>query len=135
MKISDIFKLPKFVMDNQLAYINSSTNPDYDGQNTPTYSLKHAEVILSYTAKTVDTIDAKKVHKPVLDIDMPVAVLPSSTEGHHHLFIDKEMPWKDYLKLLEVLAEVGIIEKGYLGACRRRGHSAVRLPWVKKPSE
>jgi len=63
---------------------------------------------------------------------MPVAVLPSSTPGHNHLFIDKEMSWADYEKLLKVLAEVGIIEKGYLGACRRRGHSAVRLPWVKK---
>lgn len=129
MKLSDIFKLPSFVHNHQLAYINSSSNPDYDGQNTPTDSLKQAEVILS----TVEgDYKGEKLHKPVLDIDMAVAVLPSSTEGHHHLFIDHEMTWSQYEKLLTVLADVGIIERGYLGACKARKHSAVRLPWIKK---
>lgn len=129
MKLSDIFKLPAFVLNHKLAYINSSTNPDYDGKNEPTEDLKRAEVILS----TVDgDYKGEPLHKPVLDIDMAVTILPSSTEGHHHLFIDKEMPWSQYEKLLTVLAEVGIIEKGYLGACKARKHSAVRLPWIKK---
>ena len=74
-------------------------------------------------------------HKPVLDIDLPVKVLPSSTEGHHHLFIDKEMSWEDYEKLLNVLVEVGIVEPGYRNASVARKHSAVRLPWIKKAVE
>jgi hypothetical protein len=130
MKLTDLAKLPKFVLDHKLAYINNSTNPDYDGTNVETDNLTRAEVILS----TVDgDYKGEKLHKPVLDVDLNIQVLPSSTEGHHHLFIDKEMTWSQYEKLLTVLADVGIIEKGYLGACKSRKHSAVRLPWVKKP--
>lgn len=129
MKLTDIAKLPAFILGNKLAYINSSTNADYDGENEPTDDLKRAEVILS----VVDKGDMEPTHKVVLDIDMPVAIIPSSTEGHFHLYIDKEMPWKDYEKLLTVLGEVGIIERGYANASKRRKHTAVRLPWVKKP--
>jgi len=73
-----------------------------------------------------------RTHKPVLDIDMPVKIFPSSTEGHFHLFIDKEMSWEDYCKLMNVMAEVGILEQGYVNASIARGCSAVRLPWIKK---
>lgn len=129
MKLTDVFKLPAFVHGHQLAYINNSTNPDYDGKNEPTDDLKRAEVILS----TVAGDYSQNMHRPVLDIDMPVYVIPSSTEGHHHLYIDKEMTWSQYEKLLTVLADVGIIERGYASACKSRKHSAVRLPWIKKP--
>ena len=75
---------------------------------------------------------ATDLHKPVLDLDIPAVLLPSSTEGHFHLYIDKEMSWKSYKKLLTVLAEVGIIEEGYLRASVARKYTAVRLPWIKK---
>lgn len=71
-------------------------------------------------------------HKPVLDIDMPVKAIPSSTPGHFHLYIDKEMSWDDYVKLMKVMAEVGILEEGYVNASISREYSACRLPWVKK---
>jgi len=71
-------------------------------------------------------------HKPVLDIDMPVKAIPSSTEGHFHLYIDKEMSWDNYVKLMKVMAEVGILEEGYVNASISREYSACRLPWVKK---
>lgn len=73
-------------------------------------------------------------HKPVLDIDMDCVLLESSTPGHHHLFIDKEMSWEDYCKLMDVMAEVGILEEGYVRASKHRKYSAARLPWVKKGS-
>jgi hypothetical protein len=73
-------------------------------------------------------------HKVVIDVDLPVIVLPSSTPGHHHLFIDKAMDWATYLAVLEVLTAAGIVEPGYLAAAERRGHTAVRLPWVRKPA-
>lgn len=72
------------------------------------------------------------VHKPVLDIDFPVVALESSTPGHSHLFIDKELTWDEYVKVLNVLAEVGIIEQGFVNASMSRKHTAVRLPWIKK---
>lgn len=71
-------------------------------------------------------------HKPLLDIDMPVTVYPSSTPGHHHLFIDREMSWDGYLSLMAALSGAGIIQHGFYAASRRRGFSSVRLPWIKK---
>jgi len=72
-------------------------------------------------------------HAPVLDIDLPCHLEPSSTPGHFHLFIDKPMPWSAYVKVLEVLAEAGILQRGYADASIERGATYVRLPWVRKP--
>jgi hypothetical protein len=72
-------------------------------------------------------------HKVVIDVDLPVSLIASSTPGHFHLFIDKAMDWPTYLALLEALTAAGIVEPGYLAAAERRGHTAVRLPWVRKP--
>lgn len=73
------------------------------------------------------------MHRPVLDIDIPIKVVPSSTPGHSHLFIDVAMTWEDYEKLLWALAAAGIVEEGYVHASVRRGHTSVRLPHVRKP--
>jgi hypothetical protein len=72
------------------------------------------------------------LHAPVLDIDIPHTLVPSSTPGHSHLYLDVEMTWAQYERLLEVLADVGIIEKGYYLASQARGFTAARLPWIKK---
>lgn len=72
------------------------------------------------------------LHNPVIDIDVPVHLVPSSTPGHGHLYVEKPMPWSDLKKLLEVMVEVGLVEPGYLGASDKRGHTCVRLPGMKK---
>jgi hypothetical protein len=72
-------------------------------------------------------------HTVALDIDHRVRVVPSSTPGNGHLYIDVPMEWEQYEKLLKVLAEVGIIEEGYAGASIRRRATHLRLPWVRKP--
>lgn len=71
-------------------------------------------------------------HRPILDIDFPAMLIPSSTEGHFHLYLDRPMKWKVYKKLLQALAEVGIIEPGYAGASIERRASYLRLPGVPK---
>jgi hypothetical protein len=71
-------------------------------------------------------------HKVVLDIDMPAALIPSTTEGHFHLYIDRELKWKDYRLLLEALARAGVISQGYADHSIQRKFTTVRLPWVKK---
>lgn len=73
-----------------------------------------------------------QMHRPILDIDFPAELIPSSTDGHFHLYLDKPMTWKQYKKLLNVLSEVGVIEHGYARASIDRGYSSTRLPWVKK---
>src|SRR5256885_2546643 len=76
--------------------------------------------------------DWKHWHLPVIDIDLPVYAVPSTTPGHSHLYIDKLLVWDDYVKLLLVLADVGIVEPGFVSASESRGFTSVRLPWVRK---
>ena len=73
-----------------------------------------------------------KKHRVVLDLDMPAAVISSSTPGHGHLYIDHELSWDEYVRLMDVMAEVGLLERGYVAASKRRGFTTVRLPWVRK---
>lgn len=72
------------------------------------------------------------LHKPVLDIDVPAILVPSSTPGHSHLYIDHAMPWDNYVKVLKALGEVGILQPGYVRASLQRESTWLRLPWIKK---
>ena len=74
-------------------------------------------------------------HVPVLDIDMPCHWEPSTTPGHGHLYINRPLPWSQYVKLLDVLLECGIIQRGFHAASIKREYSAVRTPWTKKPEK
>lgn len=66
-------------------------------------------------------------HRPCLDIDIPVAVLPSKTPGHSHLFFpETSVTWKQYEGLLTNLRECNIIEDGYLHFALERKQTFVR---------
>lgn len=65
-------------------------------------------------------------HYPVLDIDFGAELVPSKTAGHYHLYLDKELTWSDYERLLDVLGEVGILEKGYVEVCKKQKMTFVR---------
>lgn len=71
-------------------------------------------------------------HRPVLDFDIPARYVPSTTEGHGHLYIDLALDWEKYEKLLVALADAGILEDGYVKAALRRKATFVRPEWVKK---
>jgi hypothetical protein len=125
----DITLLPEFVRGHRLATISTKDEDgDYTNETIPVEDLDCAEVVTSQSNR----FQGFELHRPVLDIDFPVAVIPSTTPGHGHLYIDKLLTWREYEKLLNVLAEVGIIERGYADASIEREHTAVRLPWVKK---
>jgi hypothetical protein len=94
-----------------------------------TDNLDEANVITSAVKAT-----AGMTHKVVLDIDLPAKLVPSSTEGHFHLYIDHEVAWPKYEALLDALADAGIVEQGYVGASVARGFTAARLPWIRKAS-
>lgn len=70
-------------------------------------------------------------HMPCIDIDLECFVYPSRTEGHNHLYINKALTSEQYWKLLDVMAEVGIVELGYAEASKNKGFSALRLPVSK----
>jgi hypothetical protein len=71
----------------------------------------------------------------VLDLDFEAALVPSTTPGHFHLYLDVPMPWEKYRALLIALGDAGILEPGYVSASLTREQTFVRRPEVKKPPE
>lgn len=73
-------------------------------------------------------------HALLIDLDVPAYLIPSSTEGHSHLYVDVSMNKAAYFRVLDALADAGIIERGYSDVSQRKGATFLRLPWVKKPA-
>jgi hypothetical protein len=99
----------------------------------PGYSS--VEKLETATKGEADLVASKTLggkHAPTLDIDMPCRLVPSSTPGHFHLYIDMEMSEKHYKKLLAVLVEVGIVEEGFAQMLERKGATFVRMPGKPK---
>lgn len=76
--------------------------------------------------------DGEAMHAPALDLDVPHTYVPSSTEGHGHLYIDVALTWPQYVELLEVLERCGIIGPGFLMHSLRQGLSTLRKPGLHK---
>lgn len=72
-------------------------------------------------------------HLAVIDCDYPVIVMESSTPGHGHLYIEKEMTWEQYKALLEGMFKAGLIQKAWYENALKDKRTYVRLPHVKKP--
>lgn len=87
-------------------------------------------------AAEADVISSELVgstlQKPVIDVDLPIRVYPSSTLGHFHLYIDHPMTWRRYRRLLKAMVKAGLVEPGYYAASKARKASHVRLPWRHK---
>lgn len=81
---------------------------------------------------TSDIIGRPGKHTIMLDLDVPATLVPSTTPGHSHLYIDVPVDWDNYQILLDALALAGVVERGYVLASKARGFSALRLPWVRK---
>ena len=96
------------------------------------------------------------VHLPVFDVDhMPdkltaegstyeaavrklfpkgdITWVPSTTEGHHHVYVEWPMLWGDYKGALTQMVTLGIVQDGYKGASFTKGATYVRMQHVKKP--
>lgn len=58
--------------------------------------------------------------------------VPSSTEGHFHVYVDYPYQWDVYVDKLRDLATLGIIEWGYVNVSKERGATYVRMPGVAK---
>lgn len=126
MSLGIMHQLPEFVRGHRLAVIvKDAQEDDYESAHVPTDQVQDAHVITSKLKNDVG-------HRPVLDVDFPAALIPSTTPGHFHLYLDKPMPWGKYKALLKALADAGIIERGYASASIARQYTSVRLPWVRK---
>lgn len=118
----------ELIAGRRLAHVEFDV--DYEEGNVPSArfvdSVDEANLITSRVEGSVTR------HKPVIDLDLPARLVPSSTPGHYHLYIDAEVSWEAYARLLKAFVEAGLVEKGYLGASLSRGFSSVRPPWVRK---
>jgi hypothetical protein len=72
------------------------------------------------------------MHAPAIDIDLPCKLIESSTPGHFHLYIEKEMTWAKYQALLLALADAGVVENNYAKSSIRKGQSFLRKTGVSK---
>lgn len=69
-------------------------------------------------------------HAPAIDLDVPCQLVASRTPGHFHLYIDVEMPWKAYRKILRAMARAGVVQGGYYLASKNRKASFLRPPSI-----
>lgn len=101
--------------------------------------IEHANIVSSLIKPPKDYCadPNNRRHVLAIDLDIPATLIPSSSPGHHHLYIEvpKGIPHHRYMALLSALADAGIIEKGYAEVSIARGHSDLRLPWVKKDDQ
>jgi len=93
--------------------------------------LQDANVV---TSQHSTAPDGQARHALVLDIDHPAWLMPSTTPGHFHLYVDvpEGITNEKYTTLLTALADAGVIEWGYASASIARGFTSVRLPWIQK---
>ena len=93
---------------------------------------EHEADLITSLCVDFDPETKENLHAPVIDFDIPVRYVPSTTPGHGHLYIDVSVSWLKYINLLRALAVCGFIEEGYYQAAVRRGYTAVRKPGVRK---
>lgn len=108
-------------------------NVDADGEVYERDKVVKPEAVgVEAGANVVSSLLTNGKHAPAIDVDVKARLVPSSTPGHSHAYIDHEMPWDDYLLLLRVLTQVGIVQKGFYDSAVRRGTTLLRLPHVRK---
>jgi hypothetical protein len=107
-------------------------------KETPDYRNPPREAVQEKDGNLVGSLvrgklgNASSIHMPVLDIDFPAELIPSSTPGHFHLYLNKEITWNSYYQLLSSLSDAGIIEEGYMRAAHHHGGTFVRKPGIYK---
>lgn len=120
-----LYKVIRWVCEGNSENLSRKSHSDIE----ETESLDAADIVSSqFRGPSADR------HMLVIDLDVPAALIPSSTPGHSHLYIEARMTWENYANVLDALAYAGIVEPGYVDASKNRGFTAVRLPWVRKHS-
>lgn len=118
-------------------------NPSHGGQYDPLDDrverpLEEANVVSSILKpQTGDDIFSdwpEDRHILAIDVDYPAYSVPSSTEGHCHVYfaVPGGLKQSALMEILEVLGKHGVIEEGYAKVSQMRGRTDLRLPWIEK---
>lgn len=104
-----------FWFQEDMDAIKTSVRPRY-GRSEPKLvkSEQEANLVCSLLDTDFSKVDESR-HGFCVDIDLPCALIESSP-GHYHLYIERDLPWDQYKKVLQALADAGIIEQGYYDA-------------------
>lgn len=116
-----MFKVTQWDEDSSVTYSQEQRQPA---------SILDANVATSLR-EDGSPIDPQQ-HALLLDLDVPAYLVPSSTPGHSHLYVDVKIDEDVYFRLLDCLADAGVIQRGYANSSKHRGGTALRLPWVRK---
>lgn len=118
--------IPKFARGNRLKKAELKTGSN---KFDPDQKIEDASL---YDANLITSEAAEGWHFPLIDIDMECALIPSTTPGHYHLYIDRPMRFDNYVKLLNVMRDVGIVQPGFADGTEKRGYGSLRMPHIKK---
>lgn len=69
-----------------------------------------------------------------INFSVPADLIQSSTIGHFHLYLDKELTYAVYKTLIETFVDVGILQQGILRRFNTSGQTFLRPPGHIKPS-
>lgn len=103
--------------------------PNYSGFVVPPREMVDTEE----EANLVSSFTRRGMHAPAIDIDVPVRLVPSKTDGHGHLYFDVEMGWDAYIYLLEAMATVGLVERTYVEAAKHAKMTFLRTKPEERP--
>lgn len=120
---------PAFIEDRNLAWfdekksVKSNENEGWS-ENFPKDDYEDASIVLSSTPSGK--------HKPCIDLDLDCRLVPSRTEGHYHLYINHEVEWESYVRMLDAMVAAGVVEQGFVKAAKFRKYTACRKPQKKE---
>lgn len=120
----EFFDMAEFQMwlDDRVRYNVQRWSSSYGGSEEQKVPNEDGELISSRLRH------GKDMHAPVIDLDLPVRLVPSQTKGHAHLYINVPVKWRDYKRLLKALEDAGLCEPGWVASAIRQGESAVTAP-------
>lgn len=67
-------------------------------------------------------------HAPIFDLDMPHILVPSKTEGHSHLYVNKKVKHDDLYAVLCALRDAGLTGEGNVVQFEEHGMMFARKP-------
>jgi hypothetical protein len=127
-------KLSTFLWDNESDH-SYGDSPELEGWDELTSADLYTSQVVYPNGNSWIKDGEEPKHVVAIDLDIPAVLIPTSTPGHSHLLIDKELTWEEYSTLLNALAAAGIIEEGYNEISQKRKRTDLRTPWTVKPNQ
>ncbi len=69
---------------------------------------------------------------PFIDFAVPVKLVPSSSKNHFHVYLDVEMSWEEYQKLLEEMLDLGLLGADWVKMAIKQKMTTLIRPGLTK---